>query len=238
MLAKSHYFNCFSKELHVFKPESDVNKEMVLFQKHFSSEEYQDLNLIKKILFLRYLETNSFHWGGINKNKCFKSFFAALFPNKALVLELRGVQEPLVDISLCFGGIIRNSSRVTKMIIIQTFRINHHQLKRLIASYSHVTIMGLASCKISVPNVLNFTGCLRNSKINKLDLTGSGSLHYSDWKKNTEQFKNLIKGLATYPGMMMSLNKIDITYSTLKVEDARNILTENEFEDTKIISWE
>ncbi|CAI2368212.1 unnamed protein product [Moneuplotes crassus] len=234
MLFKSHCFNCFIDKVYFEESNSSSEREQISFANSICLNHFSGLVFTKKMPFLNFFAVQGLGFWESKKNKDLENFLYTSFPSVVDLFCIRRASEKVYNMSLCFSGIIRNSSRVCNQIVLERFWINHKQLKRLLASYSHVKRMRLWSCKISVPTPLRFSGLLRDSKINELDFNGSGNKEYSDWGNNLEQFRNLIIGLATYPGLKTSLNRICLSFSRIKDEDARIILTEGGLEKVKI----
>ncbi|CAI2361920.1 unnamed protein product [Moneuplotes crassus] len=238
ILAKSHYFNCFSLYLMGKQADSNSNTKYMKLKSCFKLENGQDLNFMKKLAFFSLFKANSLKCINMGKrNKHLKNFILTSFPAKVNILIERGGRKTISRASLCFSGIIRDSSKVVDTVIIQRFRLNRRQLKRLIASFSHVNVIRLNTCILSVPTPFTFPESLPSSKIKKLDLEGSCSIKYLDCNRNSEQFRNFIQGLATYPGFKMSLDTLRFSAYKKECEEANNILSENGFENIKVTFW-
>ncbi|CAI2374639.1 unnamed protein product [Moneuplotes crassus] len=237
MLAEEHYSNCNSSEVSLGLQGWQIHIENSFCKCSLNYEYYTDLNWAKKASILKFYKPSCIDWLNMERrNKHVQSFLLDWFPEKLNDFNVSSERIKIASISLCFSGIIRNSSKVLNSFTIHGFRVNLSQFKRLIASFSQVKTLKLSTCKISLPTSFTFPESLPSSKISELDLFASGSRLYSDWKNNPEQFRNLIQGLATYPGFKMSLYSLHIEYCRIKGKDAENILIESGLEGTKVYS--
>ncbi|CAI2360859.1 unnamed protein product [Moneuplotes crassus] len=72
------------------------------------------------------------------------------------------------------NSLTRLSSKVIQRVTLESFNIGLPQLKRLVAAYKHVRVMGLIQCTLSIPSVPDFSKALTNCQIQELNLEGSG----------------------------------------------------------------
>ncbi|CAI2372607.1 unnamed protein product [Moneuplotes crassus] len=133
------------------------------------------------------------------------------------------------------SSLIRLSSKVCQLVSFSSFCIGLPQLKRLVVACKHVGELRLFYCIISTPSIPNFSKTLINCQIQKLGLGGSGLPNCSDWKHNSDQFKNLIQGLSSSPDLRSNLKEINLIYCGLTYTKTEQILKESQLSAVKII---
>ncbi|CAI2370483.1 unnamed protein product [Moneuplotes crassus] len=197
--------------------------EYMRFAQKFSPLKVYDLNVVSMF--------NAQH-----KNRSVMNFMDSSFPNKIrfFFVSLRERLEPKRFYH--FNSLIKLNSKISVKAQFQAFKFNDRQLKRLVSNFRHVKVLGIEFCELSIPKIPNFSKALQNCKINQLSLYGCGATHLSDWDYSLDQFKNLIKGLASSPDLKPSLTSVDIHDCQIDQYTAEGIFARNDLEGVEIIT--
>ncbi|CAI2373139.1 unnamed protein product [Moneuplotes crassus] len=170
-----------------------------------------------------------------SKTKRVVDFLELSFPSKINCLYIRSWNQTDLNKSNYFRLLISLGSRVAHEASFRSFYISLRGLKKLIAAYRHIRVLCLSACKLSIPNVPNFSKALTNCQIQEIKLSYSGNSYSSDWKNNLYQFKNLICGLAGSPDLRSSLKEVNIHRCCISQNEAEEIFVENQLGEVKII---
>ncbi|CAI2368965.1 unnamed protein product [Moneuplotes crassus] len=228
-------FRLFLKELEIEETNNDLNIERYdpSLTIYFNWQIY--LQFVKIPNFLGSLKANNLSAFYVKvKNKKISRFFKCSFPQKITALYLSSHQYPPMNISPIFNSLMRASSKVSQRIGFDRFKFSAHQLKRVIASFKHIKKICFYCCKISVPAVIDFSQILTNTMIKMLAFNRSGGSMYSDWERNPQEFRNLIKGLASSPDFKLSFRRICADNCGIEKNEIWKILNENGFYDINI----
>ncbi|CAI2371830.1 unnamed protein product [Moneuplotes crassus] len=174
-----------------------------------------------------------------SKNKRFVlNFLQSSFPNKIKGLCFRSSGQ--MDLKRCtyLNSLTRLSSKVVRQVDFQNFSIGLPQLKRLVAAFRHVRILGLARCRLSIPSVPDLSKALKNCQIQKINLERSGHSARSDWKKNFDELENLVHGLASSPDLRLILEKVYVYGCGVTQNKVDQVFEENQLGEVNIIGEE
>ncbi|CAI2366064.1 unnamed protein product [Moneuplotes crassus] len=134
-----------------------------------------------------------------------------------------------------FNSLIRISSKVIRVATFSHFCLNLSQLKRLIAAYRHVERLDICCCELSIPTAPDFSKALQNCQIEEINLLGTGSYSYKNWRDHPEEFNNLIQGFARSTDLRTSLRKVNIKNCCIKQSEAEEIFAKNQIRGVTII---
>ncbi|CAI2372155.1 unnamed protein product [Moneuplotes crassus] len=221
-------------EIKLLNPNSNKVQEKSYLDINFSS--LKDMKLSQSFKHLRFFDINKVLVFVVNsKNQHCVDFLEFSFPNKTNGLYFQSWVKLDLNKSNYLSSLTRLSSKVAQSVTFKGFCIGYPQLKRLVAAYKHVRELGLCSCRLSIPNVPDFSKALTNCQIQELSLFGSGSYDCSDWENNLDEFKNLVQGLSSSPELRSNLQKVHIGASEMNQNEAEHIFKENQLGEVEII---
>ncbi|CAI2372183.1 unnamed protein product [Moneuplotes crassus] len=208
-------------------------------QLHLNFKNVNDEKLACSLNSQKFYDINAIYlFVDTSKNKHLTDFLTSCFPNKTNYLGAWTSHCTKLDRSNYFNLLVSHNSKVVRRVEFNRVKLSFRCLKRLIAAYRHVRVLTLSNLKLSIPSVPDFSKALTNCQIKTLILRYSGWSDCSNCRNNRDQFKNLIKGLASSPDLRLSLRMVDIHYCGIYQNDAEEIFTENQLGNVKIIGGE
>ncbi|CAI2378681.1 unnamed protein product [Moneuplotes crassus] len=166
------------------------------------------------------------------KIKDFCMLFRYSFPNKTSRFTLS--YGWLIPFPRYFVDFIRIAPRIEHTVTLQDLIINRKQLKRLFAALKHLRLLQLMRVKFSVPEIPDFSMALRNTKLEEFNFTRCGQPNRGNWKKNINEFVNLIKGFSTSDDLKKSLKLISVTGCGLDEIFSKKLLKDHDLGHVKI----
>ncbi|CAI2369402.1 unnamed protein product [Moneuplotes crassus] len=135
----------------------------------------KDKKFAQKLMLCKLFDTDALRLYNISmKNKKVLEFCALSFPDKVDILYISPLfQAKQKNGSTYFNFLIRNSYKVVCMVFLICFTLNISQLKRLVAAYKHLNILGFNSCKLSISSVPDLSKALINCKLKTLSCENS-----------------------------------------------------------------
>ncbi|CAI2369406.1 unnamed protein product [Moneuplotes crassus] len=189
----------------------------------------------RKLKFCKLFDTYTIRLYDIStKNKKILEFCALSFPDTVDVLYTSPLFNTKPDRSAYFKLLIRSSYKVMRKLFLNRFTLNICQLKRLMAAYKHLNILGLSSCRLPIPNVPDLSKALTNCKIDALSLEHSIFSNINNCENSLDGFKNLTQGLAGSSDLRSSLEIVLIKGCRIKLTEAKEIFEDNQLGGVKI----
>ncbi|CAI2371976.1 unnamed protein product [Moneuplotes crassus] len=235
--AQSILYKIFQEQREIQPLDSDseeVPKNSEIYIHPYSRE---SVKLAQSYKYLKFFDTHYviFH-DIVSKNRHFVNFLESSFPDKINILYFKSDYKMDRKRFNYLNSLVRISSKVLQKASFNSFCIDFPSLKRLVAAYKHVGVLGLWDCTLSIPSVPDFSKALSNCQIQVLDLNCSGGSDCSDWENNFDEFKNLVQGLASSPDLRLSLEEVDICDCLVNKDEAEETFEENQLGRVKIIA--
>ncbi|CAI2374655.1 unnamed protein product [Moneuplotes crassus] len=199
-------------------------------------EDQKCIKFIKKRPLLSCVIIDEFRWDYFKtarKNEALKLLLS--FPERVISFNFNNsLRDPINLPTLYLDSIIRLNFRVLNKMRLECFCINFCNLKKFITSFRHVETLCIFLCKLSIPEIPDFTKALSYTNIQKFKLCWSGLPNANNWEENPEELTNLIKGLATSPDLKLSLQEVDLRRCGVDIAMATSLLEGNGFGSVKI----
>ncbi|CAI2371773.1 unnamed protein product [Moneuplotes crassus] len=200
-------------------------------------DDIREERLLKSLKCLKVFDIDYLELGGIaSKNRRFVlNFLQSSFPNKNKNLAFWCSGQ--MDLKRCnyLNSLTRHTFKVVRQVDFEYFSIVLPQLKRLVAAFRYVRILGLKWCRLSIPSVPDLSKALKNCQIQEIDLEGSGNSVRSDWENNFDEFKNLVQGLASSPDLKLSFEKAYVRCCGLTQNKVEQVFEEDQLGGVNII---
>ncbi|CAI2371989.1 unnamed protein product [Moneuplotes crassus] len=195
------------------------------------------MKLAQNFKYLKFFDTVSVSFDDVDsKKRHFVNFLESSFPDKTNRFYFHSSSKMKLKRSNYLNSLLRISSKVLQVVSFYHFCIGLPSLKRLVAAYKHVRVLGLWACTLSIPSAPDFSEVLSNCQIQKLDLSGSGCSYSSDLENNFDEFKNLVQGLVSSPDLRLSLEEVVICDCLINKDEAEETFEENQLGRVKIIA--
>ncbi|CAI2370492.1 unnamed protein product [Moneuplotes crassus] len=191
-------------------------------------DKYRDGKVAQKCRSLKLFDIGDFNMKNIEKSiKHFHTFLNSSFPDSVHNLNVYCMHViKLIKFDI-FKSVIKCSSKICTSACFDQFSFGKSQFKRLIAAFRHVHKLTFRRCNLSIPNPLDLSTALRNTKMEKLSFYLSGSLNCSNWEANPNDFKHLVHGLGTSEDLAQTLRVIDFRNCGLERGYVKELLTQS-----------
>ncbi|CAI2371949.1 unnamed protein product [Moneuplotes crassus] len=232
---QSILYKIFPEKREIEPLDSDPEEVPENSKLYINSRNLKDAKLAQSFKCLKFFDTNFAGFYGVDsKNRHFCDFLESSFPDKISGLYFNSSNNMDLKRSNYLNSLVRISSKVLQEATFNSFCISLSSLKRMVAAYKHVRVLGLYYFKLSISSAPDFSKALSNCQIQELELYGSGYSDRSDWKHNFDKFKNLVQGLASSPDLRLSLKEVDITHCGINQDEVEQTFEENRLGGVKI----
>ncbi|CAI2370920.1 unnamed protein product [Moneuplotes crassus] len=191
-------------------------------------DKYKNGKVAQKCRYLKLFDIEHFNMNNIEKLiKLFHTFLNSSFPDSVHNLNVSCRDFKKLNKFDFFKSVIKLSSKICNSACFYQFSFGESQFKRLIAAYRHVYNLTFRKCNLSIPNPLDLSTALKDTKIERLNFYMSGSFICSNWKASPNDFKHLVHGLGTSEDLAQTLREIDFRNCGLERGQVKELLTQN-----------
>ncbi|CAI2361151.1 unnamed protein product [Moneuplotes crassus] len=165
-----------------------------------------------------------------------KTFLKKSFPRQVKCFDFNSLSELNNPLDFYLDELVQVSQRVTNKVVINRFNISQDNLVTLFNANVDKKLFGFYNCKLELSSVPSFSGKLKGSSIECLDLYGCGHTAYGDWDLNESYFGNLMRGLAQEEDFVKSLKKIKLENCGMNKSEIKSVLKECGFDLVQLVS--
>ena len=128
-----------------------------------------------------------------------------------------------------FDGLREASSKWTDFLIIQSMIFTLNEFCSLVKAAKRAKNLVFILCGIYTDSKCEF-GEMNNWKVELIDLSYCGSIHFSNWVENQDRLNNILWGINECKNLRISLKRLNISYDCPEENKITESDIKNKFE--------